>query len=134
MFRQSFFSMVSPPSRTSSPVAERAEPQTSSRVDPMKGFAPSRPPLDLTPEGERLTPFGARWLQELPVPVRPAITARRHPHIINRLALLKNDRRAREEYFDSLFISSRPNRRGFAFEVLEELVELQKAFQEGRIG
>ncbi|MFM2347759.1 MAG: hypothetical protein RL654_2512 [Pseudomonadota bacterium] len=84
--------------------------------------------------GERLTVFATRWLQSLPVPVRPVITARRHPHIINRMALAWGDHHAVADYFDSLLISSRPDRRGFAVEVLDELVDLQQAFMDGRIG
>jgi hypothetical protein len=37
-----------------------------------------------------------------------------------------------EAYFDELLISARPGRRGFAMEVLDELVELQRAVQEQR--
>ena len=94
--------------------------------DAASGFLHSSPP----PLGERLDVYGARWLQALPVTVRPLITAKRHPHIVNRFAILWGDADAVNAYFDSLLISARPGRRGFATEVLDELVELQRAVQE----
>lgn len=81
---------------------------------------------------ERLNGYGARWLQSLPVTVRPLITAKRHPHIVNKFAILWGEDEAVNAYFDELLISSRPGRRGFATEVLDELVELQRAVQEQR--
>lgn len=79
---------------------------------------------------ERLDGYGTRWLQALSVTVRPLITAKRHPHIVNKFAILWGDDDAVNAYFDELLISSRPGRRGFAMEVLDELVELQRAVQE----
>jgi hypothetical protein len=81
---------------------------------------------------ERLNGYGARWLQSLPVTVRPLITAKRHPHIVNKFAILWGDEGAVNAYFDDLLISTRPDRRGFAMEVLDELVELQRAVQDQR--
>lgn len=81
---------------------------------------------------ERLNGYGARWLQSLSVTVRPLITAKRHPHIVNKFAILWGEDEAVNAYFDELLISSRPGRRGFATEVLDELVELQRAVQEQR--
>lgn len=81
---------------------------------------------------ERLDGYGARWLQSLPVSIRPLITAKRHPHIVNKLAILWGIDEAMDAYFDELLISARPGRRGFAMEVLDELVELQRAVQEKR--
>lgn len=95
------------------------------------GFATSVLP-SLT--AEHLTPEGERWLKSLPVSVRPLLTAKRHPHIVNKMARLWDRRDALGAYMDELLISSRPGRRGFAMEVLEELVDLQRALQErGRI-
>ena len=90
--------------------------------------------LSLPMQPDRLTTQGMRWLQSLPVPLRPVITARRHPHIIKCVALAWGDHHAVADYFDSLLISSRLDRRGFAVEVLDELVDLQQAFMDGRIG
>jgi hypothetical protein len=93
------------------------------------GFQHSAAPL-LT--AERLNGYGSRWLQSLSVTVRPLITAKRHPHIVNKFAILWGDDEAVNAYFDELLISARPGRRGFAMEVLDELVELQRAVQEQR--
>ncbi|MEY2873981.1 MAG: hypothetical protein RLZZ373_1352 [Pseudomonadota bacterium] len=93
------------------------------------GFQHSAAPL-LT--AERLNGYGARWLQSLSVTVRPLITAKRHPHIVNKFAILWGEDEAVNAYFDELLISARPGRRGFAMEVLDELVELQRAVQEQR--
>lgn len=93
------------------------------------GFQHSVPSLL---NAERLNGFGARWLQSLPVTVRPLITAKRHPHIVNKFAILWGMDDAIDAYFDELLISARPGRRGFATEVLDELVDLQRAVQEQR--
>lgn len=79
---------------------------------------------------EHLTARGSQWLKALPVPVRPLITAKRHPHIVNKLAILWGHADDLERYMTELLVSSRPNRRGFAPEVLEELLDLQRALQE----
>jgi hypothetical protein len=99
-----------------------------SAVTQMSGFSGMAAPLT----GERLSIYGARWLQALPVTVRPLITAKRHAHIVNKFAIIWDDADAVAAYFDELLISSRPGRRGFATEVLDELVELQRAVQERR--
>lgn len=79
---------------------------------------------------EHLTDIGQRLMQAIPVAVRPLITAKRHPHIINKMAVLWSDPKDLAHYFDELLLSSRPGRRGFAIEVLDELVGLQRALQE----
>ncbi len=86
------------------------------------------------PPIEHLTRPGANWLQSLPVPIRPLITANRHAHIINKLSILWGNPDDLSRYLGELILSSRPGRRGFAPEVLEELLDLQRALQEqGRI-
>lgn len=84
----------------------------------------------LSANGEHLSVYGQRWLKSLPVSIRPLITAKRHPHIVNKFAILWGDIDGVNNYFDDLLISSRPGRRGFATPVLDELVELQRALQE----
>lgn len=64
------------------------------------------------------------WLHHVPVPVRPILTARRYPHVVNRLALYWKDQNMLADYFEELLVSSRPGRRGFPPEVLDELVSL----------
>lgn len=89
-------------------------------------FRLTQPPQSV----EHLTAHGAQWLKSLPVPVRPLITAKRHPHIVNKLAILWGHTADLERYMTELLVSSRPNRRGFAPEVLEELLDMQRALQE----
>ena len=108
--------------------ADFARPSSGERSE-RSGFLHSTPPSLCA---ERLDGYGARWLQSLPVSIRPLITAKRHPHIVNKLAILWGVDEAVHTYFDELLISSRPGRRGFAMEVLDELVELQRAVQEKR--
>jgi hypothetical protein len=103
--------------------------KASSGVSAHADFMNSTPPQLAV---ERLNGYGQRWLQSLPVAVRPLITAKRHPHIVNKFAILWGIDEAMDAYFDELLISSRPGRRGFATEVLDELVELQRAVQEQR--
>ncbi|HMX11638.1 MAG TPA: hypothetical protein PKE61_12090 [Burkholderiaceae bacterium] len=99
-------------------------------VDPSpSGFHSTHPP-SLT--AERLEREGERWLKSLPVTVRPVITAKRHPHIVNKLAKVWDRPAALSSYMDDLLISHRPGRRGFAMEVLEELMDLQRALQDRR--
>lgn len=92
-----------------------------------QGFQGTQPPALA---GERLDPDGQRWLRSLPVAVRPLITAKRHPHIVNKLARVWDRPAALAAYMDDLLISSRPGRRGFAMEVLDELVLLQHEIAE----
>jgi len=99
-------------------------------VDPSpSGFHATHPPSLTT---ERLERDGERWLKSLPVTVRPVITAKRHPHIVNKLAKIWDRPAALAAYMDDLLISQRPGRRGFAMEVLEELMDLQRALQDRR--
>ncbi|MEX8497830.1 MAG: hypothetical protein AB3X41_03635 [Leptothrix ochracea] len=73
---------------------------------------------------EVLHPDAQAWLHHVPVPVRPILTARRYPHVANRLALYWNNQNHLADYFEELLVSSRPGRRGFPPEVLDELVSL----------
>ena len=83
--------------------------------------------------GERLDPDGQRWLKNLPVTVRPVITAKRHPHIVNKFSRIWGRSELVAGYLDELLISNRPGRRGFAMEVLEELSLLQSLVHERRL-
>jgi hypothetical protein len=120
MQKPAFFSAFSKASPPAMPGLSGAEPS---------GFQHSTSgPLTT----ERLDHFGARWLQALPVTIRPLITAKRHPHVVNKFAILWGDDEAVDAYFADLLICSRPGRRGFATEVLDELVDLQRALHEKR--
>ena len=65
--------------------------------------------------------------------VRPVITARRHPHIVNKFSRIWGRSELVAGYLDELLISNRPGRRGFAMEVLEELSLLQSLVHERRL-
>ena len=66
----------------------------------------------------------------MPPHYQPLATARRHPHIINRLCELWDTPLDLPAHFRELMLSSRPVRRqGFAFEVLTELADLQAMFE-----
>jgi hypothetical protein len=82
---------------------------------------------------QRLEPEAERWLKALPVAVRPVITARRHPHIVNKFSRIWGRSELVAGYLDELLISNRPGRRGFAMEVLEELSLLQSLVHERRL-
>jgi hypothetical protein len=78
------------------------------------------------PQEQALTPEALTWLERLPPHYRPLATARRHPHIINRLCELWGTPLDLPAHFRELMLSNRPQRRaGFAFEVLTELADLQ---------
>jgi hypothetical protein len=82
------------------------------------------PPLA---RSDRLTAQGMHWLQALPVVQRPLITARRHPHIVNRLAMIWDDPRRVDDYFAALLFGADPGEPRFAVEVVDELMRLQQA-------
>lgn len=131
MQKSDFFSARSNTGATSLPgLSANGYSSPASGVRPGHSDFQHSVPQSLT--AERLNVYGARWLQSLPVTVRPLITAKRHPHIVNKFAILWGEDEAVNAYFDELLISSRPGRRGFATEVLDELVELQRAVQEQR--
>jgi hypothetical protein len=78
------------------------------------------------PQEQALTPEAHTWLARLPPRYQPLATARRHPHIVNRLCELWDSPLDLPAHFRELMLSSRPARRkGFAFEVLTELADLQ---------
>lgn len=83
--------------------------------------------LSLPMQPDRLTTQGMRWLQSLPVAQRPLITARRHPHIVNRFALIWADPRRVDDYFAALLFGADPGEPCFAVEVVDELMRLQQA-------
>ena len=112
------------------PIAPPAEPP---RVLERRGVQPVGLSAGHGPlSGERLDPAGERWLKTLPVTVRPVITAKRHPHIVNKFARIWDRPSVLAAYMNELLLSSRPGRRGFAMEVLDELVLLQRMLEEQR--
>ncbi len=98
---------------------------------------PSKRQVDDADPRTRLpaTPLHAlarNWMRELPLQVRPGLTAQRHPHVINRLALAWADPELLHACFNELFLSDRMNRRGFSIDVLSELLALQTYSAEPR--
>ncbi|MGY4829816.1 hypothetical protein ACVNIS_14705 [Sphaerotilaceae bacterium SBD11-9] len=82
------------------------------------------------PQSNALTPKAHLWLARLPPRYQPLATARRHPHIVNRLSELWETPLDLPAHFRELMLSSRPGRReGFAFEVLTELADLQSMME-----
>lgn len=78
------------------------------------------------PQAQALSASARVWLGNLPSRYQLLATARRHPHIVNRLCELWDTPSELPGYLRELVLSSRPARReGFAFEVLTELADLQ---------
>ena len=84
------------------------------------------------PQQQTLTSAAHAWLTHVPPRYQPLATARGFPHVVNRLAELWGEPAALPPYFDELLMSTRPGRRGFPFQVLIELSDLQTWFMEER--
>jgi len=78
---------------------------------------------------DALTEDAHVWLARLPPRYQPMETARRHPHVINRLSMMWGTPAELPAFFRELMLSSRPGREGFAFEVLTELADLQSMME-----
>ena len=81
-----------------------------------------------TPE-EVLTAESMRWLDQLPLTVRPQHLPKKFPRITNGLSRHWRAPRACLAYLDDLLIDKRGNRRGFPLEILIELASLKSHFQ-----
>jgi hypothetical protein len=89
---------------------------------------PARQPQPLS-----MSPAAHVWLASLPPRFQPLATARRHPHIVNRFCEIWRQPVEVAQYFQELLLSNRPDRGGFSFDVLGELVDLQ-SFCENKPG
>lgn len=78
-----------------------------------------------TPQERTVVPLALEWMALLPPRYRPLATADAHPHIVNKLAVLWDRPAELDRYFDELLLSNRPGRKGFAFDVLNELTDLR---------
>lgn len=65
------------------------------------------------------------WMAGLPKDVRPMMLSRRFPRIANSIAESWRRVARCEEYFDTLVVDSRGNRKGFPPEVARELIRLR---------
>lgn len=74
---------------------------------------------------EPLSAVAMRVLDFLPPNMTLTFTARRYPHVMNKLAILWDDARALEKYLDQLLMADRPNRQGFEYEALMELADVR---------
>lgn len=123
--------MTTYPSRDSESPDSMRVPSTWKATTPSKFFAERPHPRQPAPYPQRkpqpttMAPATHAWLARLPPRYQPMATARRHPHIVNRLSELWLEPAALADYFQSLLLSSRPDRTGFSFDVLSELVDLQ---------
>jgi len=88
---------------------------------------PQRPAR--APQRRSLTDEAHVWLARLPPRFQPFATARRHPHIVNRMAELWGQPHLLSAYFAELLLSGREDRQGFSFDVLTELFDLQSQAQ-----
>src|SRR5882724_2017290 len=77
------------------------------------------------PQRQSMSPAAHLWLAGLPPHFQPLATARRHPHIVNHLSGMWGHQTELNSYFQELLLSRRPEREGFSFDVLGELVDLQ---------
>ncbi len=89
----------------------------------VSGHVPFQTPRG--PEVRSLTSAAHDWLARLPPRYQPLATARRHPHIVNRLCALWDTPSQRSAYFHELMLVNLKQRAGFSFEVLTELTDLQ---------
>jgi len=96
--------------------------------EPMNRLAPTHPQRK-SQAMHALTDDAHVWLARLPPRYQPLATARRHPHIVNRLSMMWNTPAELPAFFRELMLSSRPGRDGFAFEVLTELADLQSMME-----
>ncbi|MEY4752479.1 MAG: hypothetical protein RJA44_154 [Pseudomonadota bacterium] len=80
--------------------------------------------LDRTTLAWRLYPKASQWLVALPIESRPILTANRHPHIVNHLALIWDYATARDAYLKELLQPEQQERHEFSVEVLDELIQL----------
>ena len=67
----------------------------------------------------------AQWLASLPQRVQPRETARRFPHIVNKLANLWASPQSCRLYFDDLLMDQRGDRQGFPLGIASEIVGLK---------
>jgi hypothetical protein len=93
-----------------------------------------KPPASVTNQAQHREPPPLRetlsqeaqiFMSRLPPSVKLTATAARYPHILNKLATLWNDSKALDAFLINLLVDDRPNRVGFEFTALEELVEVR---------
>lgn len=76
------------------------------------------------PQEKSLTPLAHEWLAKLPPRYQPFVTARLHPHIVNRLSASWHLPSQLSGYFQGLLLATRKGRAGFSLGVLTEITDL----------
>lgn len=113
------------PPRPPPPSSPVVPSNSAAGFDPLPDPAalPSAAPLLWPRRRELLTPAGAALIASL-IGTGVALnrTARRFPHIVNRLAAVRHLPAERARLFDSLFFTTRPRRQGLPPRVLAELL------------
>ena len=71
-----------------------------------------------------------KWIATLPLDLRPMVTGRQYPRIVNRIGDLWPHCEYTRLYFQSLLIDRRKGRRGFPLAVRKELEALQQYYFE----
>lgn len=84
------------------------------------------------PQVRSLTSAAHDWLAKLPPRYQPLATARRHPHIVNRLSALWGFPSQLPGYLRELMLNNRHQRTGFSFDVLIELTDLQALLEQSQ--
>jgi hypothetical protein len=97
--------------------------------EPVGGRTPPKEseadPMATTPR-EALTAEAFKLLARLPSNLKLKATAECYPHVVNKLAILWSDATALDAFINSLLVDDRPERVGFHFEALAELIEIQQ--------
>jgi hypothetical protein len=82
-----------------------------------------------TPEQRVISMIALAWLDTLPNAARPVLTAERHPHVVNKMAVIWRDDSRVRDYFEELLLDTRQGRQGFGHDVLDELGRLLEHFE-----
>jgi hypothetical protein len=99
--------------------------ETQLREDQAKGYRGERAPQP----DEPLLEATVRWMETLPVSLRPVATAKAYPRIANKIAELWKRPSRCDAYFQTLFIDNRGGRKGFPPSVAMELSSLAAHYE-----
>lgn len=81
------------------------------------------------PVGEPL-PITFKWIAKLPRRVRPFALLRQYPRIANMIAAMWYDPQSCHAYMHDLLTDRRGNRKGFAPEIVQDLLSLRVYFEQ----
>lgn len=97
-----------------------------STLPPEQPGTPRHAPTEPAPEiPRRISPRALRLVEMLPRGFRLYETRLKYPHVVERLAEAWHDPRRFAREIDDLTLVDRPNRAGFPFPVLNELMNLR---------